>query len=146
MTTTTNDPRPGFGSHFSQPNDAGIIAARDTLPRHRFDAILNVAQRYMEADRRTRYNIVDIQETAGRLMDHVNHGGWQIVNDADTLARMAVKVGVAIEQRNAALAELFDSITVARADGYDVALEQFVIITNGDGSTITYPRKNGANA
>lgn len=144
--TTTLDPRPGFGSYFSQPNDAGIIAARDTLPRHRFDAILNVAQRYIEADRRTRYNIVDIQQTAGRLMDHVNHGGWQIVNDADTIARMAVKVGVAIEQRNAALTELFNSITLARADGHDVTLEQFVIITNGDGSTITYPRKKGTNA
>jgi hypothetical protein len=144
--STTLDPRPGFGSHFSQPNDEGIIAARDILPRHRFDAILDAAHRYMDADRRTRYNITDISQTAGRLMDHVNHGGWQIVNNADTLARMAVKVGVAIEKRNAALTELFNSITLAMADGYNVTLQQFVIIRNGDGTTITYPRENGANA
>lgn len=144
--STTIGPRIGFGARFSQPNDAGIIAARDTLPRHQFDAILKVAQQYMEADRRTRYNIIDVLETTGRLMDNVNHGGWQIANDADTIARQAVKVGIAIEQRNAALTALFDSITLARADGHDVTLEQFVIIRNGDGSTITYPRKNGANA
>ena len=131
-------------AHGAQLNEAGIIHARDILDAVTHEILMDAACRYCNADREARHYLHDVVTCAERITRTVEYTGWHIPNDADTVARLAVKVGERIEARNNALHAMLSAVRVARMKSPDVTLEMFVTVTEQfNGEPMRYPHAEG---